>query len=117
MDLITKDESEHTVMRDHLMRIDLSLEKMDHSIEKMADSVNKFALNVAQSEIMHKQAESENRMIRGEMTSLGTRVANLEIYQATSKERNKPIGWLADKAGTVIVTGLIMAIMGLVLIK
>jgi hypothetical protein len=117
MDLITKDDSEHAVMRDHLSRIDVSLEKMDQSIEKMADSVNKFALNVAQSEIMHKQSEALNRDIKIEMTALAVRVTAIENNQIRSEERRKPVGWLADKAGTVIVTAVVVSLMGLVLVK
>jgi sulfite reductase beta subunit-like hemoprotein len=117
MDLITRDDSEHSVMRDHLNRIDISLEKMDYSIQKMADSVNKFALNVAQSEILHKQAEALNRDIKTEMTALAVRVTAIENSQIRSEERRKPVGWLADKAGTVVVTAVVVSLMGLVLIK
>jgi len=111
------DESEHIYMREHLSRIDTSLEKMDSSIEKMAESVNKFALNVAQSEILHKQSEMANRDIRVEMTAIAARVTLVEKYQTRCEERSKPMTWFADKAGTVIVTGVITSAMALILIK
>jgi len=111
------DESEHMHMREHLSRIDTSLERMDNSIEKMADSVNKFALNVAQSEILHKQSEIANRDIRVEMMAIAARVTLVEKYQTRCEERSKPMTWFADKAGTVIVTGVITSAMALFLIK
>lgn len=111
------DESEHRQMREHLSRIDTSLEKMDHSIEKMADSVNKFALNVAQSEVLHKQSEVSNREIKVEIGSLTGRVALLEKYQTRCEERSKPMSWLAGTVGTVVVTGLVASAMALILIK
>ena len=114
---VVNDEFEHRHMREHLSRIDTSLEKMDSSIEKMAESVNKFALNVAQSEILHKQYEMANRDIRVEMMAIAARVTLVEKYQTRCEERSKPMSWFADKAGTVIVTGVITSAMALFLIK
>lgn len=108
------EDIEHDLMREHLKRIDSSL-------EKMANSMSAFAITVAQSEIRHEKSEQSYLRLERVQDRLIERLDVLEKSIALCQERAsamaKPMNWLADKVGSVVVLGLLTAILGLVLVK
>ncbi len=103
-------EEEGAQFKDHLAKIDTSL-------EKMANSMTAFSVTVAQSEVRHEKNEKMFMKMEQLQDSFHKRLDALEVHVAVANEKARPFGWIADKVGTVIVTFIVTGILALVMIK